>query len=115
MVFGSHRLRSSIRPRSPTLDGRRLLTRKAGSLRSLFDKKEPRAVPLLHLCDRAHPAAKGSELSEFPLNGLQPFVPLAVSDLSLRIVRTSKPINPVQFLNLSDLCLEKPDLFTENF
>jgi len=42
-------------------------------------------------------------------------MPLAVSDMSLRIVRSSKPIKPVQLLNLSDLCLEKPDLFTENF
>jgi hypothetical protein len=40
---------------------------------------------------------------------------LAVNDVSLFAILTLKPILRVQFLNLSNLQPETPDLCTENF
>jgi len=42
-------------------------------------------------------------------------MPVAVSDLSLRAIPALKPILLVQFLNLSNLHPEMPDLFPKNF
>lgn len=44
------------------------------------------AVLFLHLFHGAHAAAEVGELGKFLLDGLEPFMPLAVSDLSLRFV-----------------------------
>ena len=54
-------------------------------------------------------------MDEFLLDGLQPFLPLAVSDVRLCILVALKPMSLVQFLNLSNLLAETPDLFPENF
>lgn len=42
-------------------------------------------------------------------------MPLRVTDLSLRAIPALKPISLVQFLNLSNLRPETPDLFPKNF
>jgi hypothetical protein len=42
-------------------------------------------------------------------------MPLRVTDLSLRAIPALKPISLVQFLNLSNLHPETPDLFPKNF
>jgi|HubBroStandDraft_6_1064221.scaffolds.fasta_scaffold1039114_2 hypothetical protein len=73
------------------------------------------AMLFFHLFDRKNFSAKASELGEFLLNRLKPLLPLAVSNPRLRAIPALKPINPVQFLNLSDFCTETPYLFTENF
>jgi hypothetical protein len=72
-------------------------------------------VPFLHLFDGYNFVAKISELDQFLLNCLQPFVPLAVSDLSISVVPALTPIPFVQILNLSYLPTEMPDLLAQNF
>jgi hypothetical protein len=54
-------------------------------------------------------------LDEFLLDCLQPFLPLAVSDLNLRAIPALEPMLLVQFLNLSNLHPETPNLFPKNF
>jgi hypothetical protein len=54
-------------------------------------------------------------LDKFSLDYLQAFVPLAVSDLSLRAAPALEPMLLVQFLNLSNLHSETPNLFPKNF
>src|ERR1700747_441499 len=71
-------------------------------------------VPLLHLCYGAHPAAKCSELGKFLLDGLQTFMPLAVSDFSISVVAVLTPIPFVHLPNLSDLCTETPDFVAQH-
>lgn len=60
-------------------------------------------------------SAKASELSQFLLDLLQAFKPLAVSDLSLLLVGTVLPILVVQFFDLCDLVAEAGDLFAKDF
>ena len=67
------------------------------------------------LFDRENSSAKASELGKFLLDGLQPLMPLTVSDLSLWFISTSKPKSVVQLLNLSDLGAETPNLFAKHF
>jgi len=69
------------------------------------------SFPLFH---RENSSAKVSELAEFLLDGLEPFMPLAVSDLSLCFVVALTPILIVQFLKVCDLGAETPDFFTKN-
>lgn len=69
---------------------------------------------VFHLFNRENLAAKTSELGKFLLNCLQPFLPLAVSNLGLGSIPISKAILIIQFLNLSDLRTETPYLFTKN-
>ena len=69
------------------------------------------SFPLFH---RENSSAKVSELAEFLLDGLEPFMPLAVSDLSLCFVVALTPIPIVQFLKVCDLGAETPDFFTKN-
>jgi hypothetical protein len=79
---------------------------------------QPRAVLFFPLFDRQNSSAKVSELGEFLLDGLQPFMPLAVSDLSLCFILTPTPRKPiliVQLLKVCDLVAETPDLFAKDF
>jgi len=69
------------------------------------------SFPLFH---RENSSAKVSELAEFLLDGLEPFMPLAVSDLSFCSVVALTPILIVQFLKVCDLGAEMPDFFTKN-
>ena len=57
---------------------------------------------LFHLLDRNHFAAEVGELGKLLLNGLEPFVPLSVSYLSLSFIRFPEPVLLIQFLNVSD-------------
>lgn len=75
---------------------------------------QPRAVPFLHLFDRKNLGAKASELDKFLLDCLQTFLPLDVSDLSLRAIPAMKLMFFVQFLNLSNLLSETRNFFPKN-
>jgi hypothetical protein len=62
--------------------------------------------------------AEVSELGEFLLDRLEPFMPLAVSDLSLCFISGPTPSTPilvVQLLKVCDLVAETPDLFAKHF
>ncbi len=48
------------------------------------------------------------------LNGLQPFMALSVSYLSLGFIRLSEPVLLIQFLDLSNLRPETPYFFSKN-
>jgi hypothetical protein len=69
------------------------------------------SFPLFH---RENSSAKASELAEFLLDGLEPFMPPAVSDLSLCFVVALPPILIVQFLKVCDLGAETPNFFTKD-
>ncbi len=71
-------------------------------------------VLLFHLLDGTNSSAKVSELGEFLLDCLQPFMPLAVSDLRLCFISALTPILVIQFLKVSDLNAETPDLFPKH-
>ena len=73
------------------------------------------AVLLLRLFYRTNLPAKAGELGKFLLDSLQPFLPLAVRDLSIWVISALTPILLVQFLNLRNLHSETPDLFPQNF
>ena len=49
------------------------------------------------------------------LDRLQPFLPLAMSDLSVRLISVLVPMLLVQLSNLSNLQTKKPDLVPQNF
>jgi hypothetical protein len=66
------------------------------------------------LFDRENPSTKASELDQFLLDFLQPFLPLAVGDLSLCFVASVTPILVIQLLKVCDLVAEMPDLFAKN-
>ena len=74
------------------------------------------AVLFFSLLDRENSAAEVSELDQFLLDFLQPFLPLAVRDLSLfvRSISTVTPILVVQLLEGSDLGAETADLFAKH-
>jgi hypothetical protein len=74
---------------------------------------QPGAVLFFPLLDRENASAKTSELTQFLLDFLQPFKPLAVSDLSLGSIAALTPILVFQFLNLCDLVAERPRSFRE--
>jgi hypothetical protein len=67
-----------------------------------------------HLFYRMNSAAKICELRKFMLNGLQPFMPLVVSALSLWSISAPKPKLLIQLLNVSDLRSETPNLVPKN-
>jgi len=83
-------------------------------LRSLLDGMQPGAVLLFPLFDRQNSSAKVSKLGEFLLDGLQPFVPLAVGHLSLCVISNLPPILVIQLLKVSDLGAEAPNLFAKH-
>ena len=66
------------------------------------------------LFDRENPSTKAGELDQFLLDFLQPFLPLAVGDLSLGFVAGVTPILVIQLLKVCDLVAEMPDLFAKN-
>jgi hypothetical protein len=66
---------------------------------------------LLHLFYRTNLPSQASKLGKFLLDSLQPFLPLAVSDVSIRFISASTPIMRVPLLNPSNLRSETPDLF----
>ena len=72
------------------------------------------AVLFFPLFDRENPSAKASELDQFLLDGLQPFLPLAVGDLSLCFIAAVTPILVIQLLKVCDLVAEMPDLFAKH-
>ena len=69
------------------------------------------SFPLFH---RENSSAKVSELAEFLLDGLEPFMPLAVSDLSFCSVVALTPILIVQSLKVCDLSAETLNFFTKD-
>jgi hypothetical protein len=76
---------------------------------------QPGAVLLLHLLYGKNFSAQASELGKLLLDSLQPFIPLAVSDMSTWLISALTAILLVQLLNLSNLHSETPDLFPQNF
>ena len=72
---------------------------------------------LLHLFHGLCSWAKASELGEFLLDGLEPFMPLAVSDLSLGFMAPtpSKPILIVQLFEVCNFAAETLNLFAQDF
>jgi hypothetical protein len=71
-------------------------------------------VLFFHLVDRMKLPAKIADLGKLLLDRLEPLVPLAVSDLSLRSIRSSKTVFVVQLLNVSNLSAQTRNLFPEN-
>jgi hypothetical protein len=67
------------------------------------------AVVLFPLFRGPNLPAQASELSEFLLDCLQPFMPLAVSDMSIHFIPLLTAILRIQLLNLSNLRTETPD------
>ena len=61
---------------------------------------------LPHFLHRKDPAAEISNLGKFFLYLQQPFLPLAVTDLSLGPIPSAKTIFLIQALNFSDLGTE---------
>jgi hypothetical protein len=76
---------------------------------------QPGAVLLLHLFYGVDLSPKGGKLCKFLLDGLQPLMPLAVSDLSICFIFAVTPILLVQVLNLGNLLAKTPDLFPQDF
>jgi hypothetical protein len=74
-------------------------------------------VLFLPLLDRENSSAKVSELG-FLLDGLEPFMALAVGNQSLCFILAPTPCKPilvVQLLKVCDLVAETPDLFSKDF
>lgn len=76
---------------------------------------QPGAVLFLHLFYRTDLATEVGELSQLLLNGLEPFMSLAVSDLSLGSIPIGSTILLVRLLNVGDLFPEAPDFIPQNF
>ena len=69
---------------------------------------------LFHLFDRADSSAKVGQLGQFLLDGLQPFMPLAMCNLGLCVPSALTPIFMIQFLEVSDLDAETANLFPKH-
>jgi hypothetical protein len=79
---------------------------------------QPGTVLFFPLFDRQNSSAKVSELGEFLLDGLEPFMPLTVGGLGLCFISAPTPSTPivvVQLLKVCDLVAETPDLFAKHF
>ena len=68
----------------------------------------------LHLLNGTNPAAKTSEQREFLLDFQQPFLPLPVSNMRLRILSPFPSILLVQFLKLCNFGPKPGNLFAKN-
>jgi hypothetical protein len=68
-----------------------------------------------HLLNRKSFVTELGELDKFFLNLLQPFLPVAVSDVGFRSLLTSKSILFVQLLNVSDFRPKTRNPFPKNF
>jgi len=75
---------------------------------------QPGAVLFFHFFDRKNSAPKTSDLGEFLLDFLQPFLPPAVSNFSFPAIAALKAKLLVQCLDFSDLGTETPNLFSKN-
>jgi hypothetical protein len=75
---------------------------------------QPRTVLFFPLFDGENSPAKTRQLYQFLLDCLKPFLPLAVSDMSLCIVMALTPILFIRFFELSDLVTETADLFAKH-
>ena len=75
---------------------------------------QPSAVLFSHLFRRNNFATKLSELNKLMLDRQQPFIPLSVSDLSICSIQAVTPKLLIQFLNISDLFSEAPNLVPKN-
>jgi len=72
--------------------------------------------PLTLTFDRENSSAKVGELGEFLLDFLQPFKPLAMSNLSrrMRCISSVTLIVVIRLLKLGDLLAETPDLLAKH-
>jgi hypothetical protein len=70
---------------------------------------------LFHLFDGPNLPAQTCDLRKFLLDSLQPFLPLAVRHLSMRLVSSPTPILLVQHSNFSNLFPQTRDLVPQNF
>ncbi len=75
---------------------------------------QPRAVPFPHLLCRDNFAAKVGESNKLMLDGLQAFIPLSVSDLSLCSIPALTPKLLIYLLNVSDFFSETSNLVPKN-
>jgi hypothetical protein len=73
------------------------------------------AMLFLHLFYGTNSSAKVREFCQLVLDRLQAFMPLAVSNLSLRFVSAFTSILVIHLLNLRDLGAETTDLFPKDF
>ena len=69
----------------------------------------------LHLLDGTNSSPQISELDELLLDDLQPFVPLAVSELGLCVVSAFTSIMAIRLLKLCDLGAEPTNLYAKHF
>jgi hypothetical protein len=72
-------------------------------------------VLFLHLFDGTNSPAKIGNFYQFLLDCFQPLMPLAMSNVSLRIILTAPSVLVVQRLKLSDFGTEVGDLFAKHF
>jgi hypothetical protein len=75
---------------------------------------QPGAMLFLHLFGRDNSAAKVCQLHQLPLDCLQPFIPLSVSDLSICTITTVAPKLLIRLSNVSDLFPETPNFIPKN-
>jgi hypothetical protein len=80
------------------LDG--VLVADTKGLQNLLDAMQSGAVLCFPLFDRENSWAKVNELDQFLLDFLQPFVPLAVSDLSLGSIAALTPRTPILMVHV---------------
>lgn len=69
----------------------------------------------LHLFDGTNSPAEIGNFSQFLLDGFQPLMPLAMSNLSVRIIPAAPSILRVQFLQFCDLGAKAGNLFPKHF
>src|SRR5215831_2753790 len=76
---------------------------------------QPGAMLFPHLLNRKSFVTELGELDKFFLNTLQPFLPLAVSDVGFCSLLPSEPILFIRRLNVSDFRPKTRNLFPKNF
>lgn len=81
----------------------------------MFHVLQSLAALLSHLFDGDDSAAQVQHLRQFLLDGLQPFVAIAMIDLLLYPIAPTKAVFLIQRVNLSDLGSKARDLFPKNF
>jgi hypothetical protein len=72
-------------------------------------------VVRFHLFHGKNPATQITDPGEFLLDYLQPFMPLAMSDLRLGSMPLAPSVFLIQFLNVYDLGTETRNLFAKHF
>lgn len=71
-------------------------------------------VLLFPLFYREHPLAKARQLSKLLLDGLQPLMPLSVSNLRFGVRAGLTPVEVIQLLKVCDLGAQITDFFTKH-